>query len=67
MEKLAGDLLFGLKLVKLSILPTLFIQFVLGSLGELKSRYLGFKEFKGLGHLFLALLHKSIMATVLKS
>ena len=26
MEKLAGDLLFGLKLVKLSILPMLFIQ-----------------------------------------
>ena len=43
MEKLAGDLLFGLKLVKLSILPTLFIQFVYSSLGELRSRYLGFK------------------------
>ena len=28
MEKLAGDLLLGLKLVKLSILPMLFIQFV---------------------------------------
>ena len=28
MEKLAGDLLLGLKFVKLSILPTLFIQFV---------------------------------------
>ena len=28
MENLAGDLLFGLKLVKLSILPMLFIQFV---------------------------------------
>ena len=28
MEKLAGDPLFGLKLVKLSILPTLFTQFV---------------------------------------
>ena len=27
-EKLAGDLLFGLKLVKLSILPMLSIQFV---------------------------------------
>ena len=27
MEKLAGDLLFGLKLVKLSILPMLFVQF----------------------------------------
>ena len=28
MENLAGDLLFGLKFVKLSILPTLFIHFV---------------------------------------
>ena len=28
MEKLSGDLLFGLKLVQLSILPMLFIQFV---------------------------------------
>ena len=27
-ENLAGDLLFGLKLVKLPILPTLFIHFV---------------------------------------
>ena len=36
MENLAGDLLFGLKLVKLSILPILFIQFVKGSLGEIK-------------------------------
>ena len=43
MEKLAGDLLFGLNLVKLSILPKLFIQFVKSSLGELRSRYLGFE------------------------
>ena len=42
MEKLTGDLLSGLKLVKLSILPMLFILFVSGSLGELRSRYLGF-------------------------
>ena len=28
MESLAGDLLFGLKFVKLAILPTLFINFV---------------------------------------
>ena len=41
MEELAGDLLFGLKLVKLSILPTLFIHFVQGRLGELRSVYLG--------------------------
>ena len=39
MEKLAGDLLFGLKFVKLSILPTLFIHFVYHMLGELRSRY----------------------------
>ena len=43
-EKLAGDLLFGLKFVKLSILPTLFIHFVWHSLGELRSRYLGIKR-----------------------
>ena len=43
-EKWAGDLKFGLKLVKLSILPTLFIQFVWGSLGEFRSRYSGFKD-----------------------
>ena len=43
MEKLAGDLLFGLKFVKLSILPTLFIHFVQHRLGELRSRYLGIK------------------------
>ena len=43
MENLAGDLLFGLKLVKLSILPMLFIQIVQDSLGELISGYLGFK------------------------
>ena len=42
MENLAGDLLFGLKLVKLSILPILFTQFVYGTLGELRSIYLGF-------------------------
>ena len=46
MEKLAGDLLFGLKLVKLSILPMQFIQVVKGRLGELRSGYLGFKGSK---------------------
>ena len=40
MENLAGDLLFGLKFVKLSILPTLFIHFVWHRSGELRSRYL---------------------------
>ena len=38
----SSDLLFGLKLVKLPILPTLSIQFVYGCLRELRSRYLGF-------------------------
>ena len=46
MKKLAGDLLFGLKFVKLSILPTLFIHFVEHRLGELRSRYLGIKGSK---------------------
>ena len=41
---MAGDLLFGLKFVKLSILPTLFTHFVQGRLGELRSGYLGLKE-----------------------
>ena len=40
MENLAGDLLLGLKFVKLSILPTMFIHFVQGRLGELRSGYL---------------------------
>ena len=44
MEKLADDLLFGLKLVKLSILLTLFSHFVQSRLGELRSRYLGLKS-----------------------
>ena len=39
MENLAGDLLLGLKFVKLSILPTLFIHFVQGRLRELRSGY----------------------------
>ena len=43
MENLAGDLLLGLKFVKLPILPTLFMHFVQGRLGELRSRYLGLK------------------------
>ena len=41
---MAGDLLFELKLVELSILAMLFILFIKGSLGELRSRYLEFKE-----------------------
>ena len=43
MENLAGDLLLGLKFVKLPILPTLFIHFGQGRLGELRSGYLGLK------------------------
>ena len=43
MENLAGDLMLGLKFVQLLILPTLFIHFVQGRLGELKFRYLGLK------------------------
>ena len=44
MEKLSGDLLFGLKFVKLSILPTLFIHFVWHRLGELRSDTWGLKD-----------------------
>ena len=36
MEKLAGDLLLGLKLVKLEILLTSFIDFLSDKLGELE-------------------------------
>ena len=43
MESLAGDLLLGLKFVQLPILPTLFIQFGQGRLGELRSEYFGLK------------------------
>ena len=42
-EKLAGDLLLGLKFVKLEILSTSFIYFVYDKLGELRSRSLGLK------------------------
>ena len=41
MEKLAGDLLLGLKFVKLEILSTSFIDFLYEVLGELRSRSLG--------------------------
>ena len=44
MENLAGDLVLGLKFVKLSILPTLLIHFVERRLGELRSRYLEIKD-----------------------
>ena len=43
MEKLAGDLLLGLKFVKLEILSTSFIDFLYEELGELRSRSLGLK------------------------
>ena len=39
MEKLAGDLLLGLKFVRLEILSTSFIDFLYEELGELKSRW----------------------------
>ena len=43
MEKLAGDLLLGLKFVKLDILSISFINFLQIKLGESRSRYLGIK------------------------
>ena len=43
MEKLAGDLLLGLKFLRLEILPTSFIDFLYEGLEELRSRYLGLK------------------------
>ena len=46
MEKLAGDLLLGLKFVKLEILLTSFIAFLYEELGELRSRSLGLKRLK---------------------
>ena len=44
MEKLAGDLLLGLKFVKLEILSTSFIDFLYDKLGELRLRSLGLKR-----------------------
>ena len=65
MEKLAGDLLFGLKFVKLSILPTLFIHFVWHRLGELRSRYLRIKGLtKSLIYTFVLLFNQSINQTL---
>ena len=46
MEKLAGDLLLGLKCVKLEILSTSFIYFLYEELGELRSRSLGLQFVK---------------------
>ena len=43
MEKLAGDLLLGLKFVRLEILSTSFIDFLYEELGELRSRSLELK------------------------
>ena len=40
MEKLAGDLLLGLKFVKLEILSTSFIDFLYSTLGELSNSFL---------------------------
>ena len=41
MEKLAGDLLLGLKFVKLEILSTLLIDFLYDKLEEFKVRIFG--------------------------
>ena len=41
MEKLAGDLLLGLKFVKLEILSTSFIDFLYDKFGEIRSTSLG--------------------------
>ena len=46
MEKLAGDLLLGLKFVKLEIPSTSFIDFLYDKLGELRSRSLELKFVK---------------------
>ena len=43
MEKLIGDLLSGLKFVRLQILSTSFIDFLYDKLGELRSGSLGLK------------------------
>ena len=43
MEKMAGDLLLGLKFVRLEILSTSFIDFLYDKLGELRSGSLGLK------------------------
>ena len=54
MEKFAGDLLLGLKFVKLEILSTSFIDFLYDKLGELRSRSL---DLRGLNFiLFYSLL-----------
>ena len=47
MEKLAGDLLLGLKFVRLEILSTSFIDFLYEEFGELRSRSLGPKGLTG--------------------
>ena len=46
MESLAGDLLLGLKFVKLEILSTSFIDFLYDKLGELRLRSLELKFVK---------------------
>ena len=45
-KKLAGDLLLGLELVKVSVLPTQLIDFLYERLGELRSRSLRIKWFR---------------------
>ena len=44
MEKLAGDLLLGLKIVKLEILSTSFIDFLYNKLGESRSIFFGARQ-----------------------
>ena len=48
MEKSAGNLLLGLKFVKLEILSTSSIDFLYGKLGELRARSLGLEGLKGI-------------------
>ena len=58
MEKLAGDLLLGLKFVKLEILSTSFTGFLYDKLGELRLVSLGLE---GLIHM----LHRQKMQPIL--
>lgn len=49
MEKVVGDLLLGLQLVIVSILPTHLVYVLYDSLGELRSRSLGLKRLNATG------------------
>ena len=61
MEKLAGDLLLGLKFVKLEILSTSFIDFLYDELGELRSRSLGLSNLHSVHkstHIYARVIHR---------